>query len=128
MSQYFLQVDVIGVHIQDIVHHQDFMDLQWLQGAKNNESPTLSDSDMRYGFHKHKDFRTMRMRCAFTPSVGSNLYITWKGHPSRLVTTGFAPTLSDSDMRYGFFVRNGSTWKDSTQAQHSDENEVCLYS
>ena len=39
MSQYFLQVDVIGVHIQDIVHPQDFMDMATIFQAQGRDIP-----------------------------------------------------------------------------------------
>ena len=68
MLQSFVQVDVIGVHIQDIVHPQDFMDMATIFHAQGRDIP-----------------------------------------PGWLLTNGFVP-LSDSDIRYGFFVRNGSTW------------------
>lgn len=62
------QVDVIGVHLQDIVHPQDYSEVATIFQSQGHdigpEIEAFCKDPLRRNF-------VVRMRCAFTPSVRS---------------------------------------------------------
>ncbi|XP_019850799.1 PREDICTED: single-minded homolog 2-like [Amphimedon queenslandica] len=99
ISQYLglRQVDVIGVHVQDIIHPQDYSEVATIfqsQGCDiGPEMEALCKDPLRRNF-------VVRMRCAFTPSVRS---ITRCSNFKPIYCSGFLK-FSNKKVKEGEFV------------------------